>query len=625
MAERLGLTQVAVSGQHSPRNRWGRPVVGPSEDLDRILALPVRTIDISRPPDFPYLERLKKPPGPCRCAEMNRACCREALPLQAWTLFEAFVYRRCAGAIGVGHGKELLCMLLPLVLRDVQSAVLLIPSDMREAFAYDWDYYSQHWHLPNLVGGGGDFHAGRPRLKVLTYGELQQPRRPVELKRWEPDAVIANEAHNLSGLSGVRWTRLLECMSDRPNCVFVPVTGTMTKDGVEDYAHLLALSHGEQSPAPISSEAVEEWGQAINPVKPGGKLPALMGHLSRLCRPGETVRQAYSRRVWRETAGIVATGEGSIPCPLVIGERQLPVIPDNVAQALRETRTSGHRPDDLELIGGDYLEDGEEFDAEAAKKRCLLELSSGFYYRWIFPRGEAPELIDHWRSVRRAMNSEIGEVLQNPRPYFDSPKLVTDAATRALAGEEGTPERPVWQSRFWKLWLEVRDTVYHETEAVWLSDWVARDAVAWALERPGIVWYANIAFGDKLQELSGLRRYDDASQVSDLIRERGRESILCSYKSCGTGKNLQAFRRNLFAEPFSDAGMGEQYLGRTHRHGQQAPEVEAWFYRHTPEVRQRLARAYQLARYTEATTPNRQKLCYASWNCPRPEASEDHG
>lgn len=622
MRGRLGLSPVAVAGQGTPRSKFRRPVVQPSADLDRICALPVREVDISKPPEFPFLERLKKPAGDCKCAAMGRPCAREALPLQAWSLLEAYLYQRLAGAIGVGHGKELLCLLLPLVLQGIETAILLIPSDMREAFAYDWEYYSQHWILPNLVGAGGNWNPGVPRLKVLTYGEIQQPRRPVELKRWKPDVVIANEAHNLAGVTGVRWTRLLECMQEFLGCKFIPVTGTMMKDGVEDYAHLLGLSHGEQSPVPLDPDTVEEWGLALDLPKPGGKVPALMGALSKLCRPGETVHQAFRRRVWAQTPGILATSEGSLATPLVIDERVPPAIPENLAQALKETRSTGHRPDEVELIEGDLLEDGEEFDAEAAKQRCLLELSSGFFYRWIFPRGEAPEVIEHWRSVRRAMNSEIAEVLQNPRPYFDSPKLVVDAAERALAGLEGTPEAPVWRSRFWELWKRTRDTVEHETEAVWLSDFLARDAVEWARTKPGIVWYSTTAFGDKLQELSGLRRYDDASQVGALLRETGKESILCSFKSCGTGKNLQAFHRNLFAEVPPDKGLCEQHLGRTHRRGQQAPEVLFWLYRHTPEVRAQYARAYRLACRVEADTLNKQRLCYAAWSCPRPTETE---
>lgn len=98
-----------------------------------------------------------------------------------------------------------------------------------------------------------------------------------------------------------------------------------------------------------------------------------------------------------------------------------------------------------------------------------------------------------------------------------------------------------------------------------------------------------------------------------LLSERGDRSIVASIRAHGTGKNLQAFSRNLFANQFSDAAVGEQVLGRTHRQGQLADEVTAEVYRHTPVVIDALNRARMLAGYIEGTMGGSQKLLRATY------------
>src|SRR6266849_1384248 len=121
LAARLGYTDVAVEGQATPPSRHGRPSVGKSADLDRILALPIRK-EVSLL-DFSFLQKANEA---CRCAEMRRPCARALLPIQAQALTEAATLNGMVGAIGVGHGKELICELLPLVMRDCKTAILLI-------------------------------------------------------------------------------------------------------------------------------------------------------------------------------------------------------------------------------------------------------------------------------------------------------------------------------------------------------------------------------------------------------------------------------------------------------------------------------------------------------------------
>jgi len=54
----------------------------------------------------------------------------------------------------------------------------------------------------------------------------------------------------------------------------------------------------------------------------------------------------------------------------------------------------------------------------------------------------------------------------------------------------------------------------------------------------------------------------------------------------------------------------EQLLGRTHRMGQEADEVECWVYLHTEELRAGMAKAFVDAKFLEETL-GVQKLNYA--------------
>jgi hypothetical protein len=606
----MGLTDRRVDGPlgYIP-STMRRPVIQDSPDLQRIKALPERELDTSKQhPGVVVggLDWLKKDNPACKCAALGRPCAKNLLPSQGWALWEAWENDGALLSIGVGHGKELIFELLPLVMRDVKTAVLLIPPDMREQFALDWEFYGQHWHQPNLVGGS-TFVAGRPRLQVIAYSELSHERFTDTLRQLKPDLIMLNEAHNCARTVSTRGGRFYNYCAETPHCRVVPGSGTMIVRSIEDSSALSALALGAGSPFPINKDTSKDWARALDPVPPRGKLKALPGALLQLARPGETADQAFKRRR-RTTPGVIDTVETSVPNALNVHLRAPAQAPLEVIKALKSTRETGTRPD------------GEEFTQETLVAKCLREIASGFYYRWTYPRGEPVELIKEWFAARQAWNREVRELLLYPQPHLDSPLLASKAAIRYLAGRKGTYEAPVWPSRSFRDWREIHKRVQPVPREVWLSDWLARDAAAWAAAGRGIVWYSNVAFGRRVAELSGLRLYEGGDKNSaELIRESGRKSVICSIKAHGTGKNLQMFSRSLVAELPHDAAKWEQLIGRTHRHGQLVDPVEVWVYQHTPEVQAGFKRAIELAEFVERTTPNRQKLCFASysWAAPR--------
>ena len=148
---------------------------------------------------------------------------------------------------------------------------------------------------------------------------------------------------------------------------------------------------------------------------------------------------------------------------------------------------------------------------------------------------------------------------------------------------------------------------------MWLDDWLARDAVAWARERPGIVWFKHTALGHKIAELGGLPYFGRGKEAEAAIKlEDGSRSIVASIPSHNTGRNLQgAFSRNLVVEPSSSGRVWGQLLGRTHRYGQPKDTVTCDVVLHTDEFVGAYANAMRKVEYVYATTFETNRLLFA--------------
>lgn len=615
LAARLGLTNVAIPEERilSDKPRFGRPAVGPSRDLDRVMSLPRRAVNPADPSAAEKWTRLLRSPNndPCDCRERWGSCLHKLLPIQGWGLEEAANAGGLLGLIGVGHGKTGLDILLPMVVPGCKVALLLIPPNLKPQFLQrDFPQWAKHWRVPNLAHGRY-FTPGLPVLHVVAYSELSGAAATDLLERIQPDLIIADEAHNLRRREAARTKRFLRYFAGRSadGLRLCALSGTLTTRSLKDYAHLAEHALGERSPLPLHWPTVEEWAGAVDAEGPNS-LAAPIGALRRLCAEGESAREGFRRRLV-ETTGVVATEASALGTSLVIAERKVKHVPQEVRDAIAGVNLTWQRPD------------GEELTDAMTKARVCRELACGFFYRWIWPRGEPKELITEWLAARKEWHKELREKLKTAREHADSPLLLTRAAIRWHDGfvhveEDGTrQEYPphtrhplTWASMHWPRWREVRDACKPETEAVWISDYLVRDAVAWALDDVGIVWYTHAAFGEAVAALSGLPLYGPGTEASTaILTENGKGSIIASAKAHGTGKNLQAFSKNLIANLPDD---WEQLLGRTHRQGQLADEVGVDIYRHVPELVDAFEAALHRARYVQETTGSPQKLIYAS-------------
>lgn len=580
---------------------------GEVSDIERILTLPRRT-----PPSEEeqakmarmMTARLRRHNPSCDCAELQpevvargqNPCIMDLWPLQGWYLFEAAEMGGVLGPISVGGGKTGIDILTAMVVPGCRTAVLLIPSSLRQQFQRDYLVWSQHFEVPTLVGGVGPFASGKPLLDVVTYSELSIERNAVWLKARRPDVIIADEVQALKDRSSTRTSRFLRYFAECPDTKFFCHSGSMTTRSVRDYVHLSALSLKDGSPTPLDPGVADAWAEVLDPVV---GPPAEPGELRRLCRMGESVRRGFHRRLV-ETKGVVATADTRIATGLRFSTRVPPPIPAAVEEALKKVRRDEQRPDGEELI--DALEIA----------TCARQVAAGFYLYWAYPLGEPQDLIEEWFRRRQAWNKALRERLRHRSDHLDSPKLLRDAAVRGHEGYSG--DLPVWRSPAWAPWAEVADLVQPVTRVKWISDWLMRDAAEWGAKRPGIIWYENSAVGQEVARIGGFTLYGSGPEAADgIAREVGNRTIVASIKAHGTGRNLQNFSRNLFLQLPSDGGTYEQTLGRTHRPRQPAEFVTAVFYQHTEEYRGALEKATEYARYTRDTMGVAQKLLYGRW------------
>lgn len=582
------------------------PAVKSSPDLTRILAIPRRP-----PVRDPVREaalvalmngRLRRENPKCACAALGRPCITSLKPAQAWALYEAGIVGGTFGIIGVGHGKTGLDILAPLVVPGCKVAVILAPPGLRAQFWSDFLVWREHFKVPSLVmddGNSAIVRGGAPVLHFIPFSKLSRPEATALLDSINPDTVIIDEAHRARHATAAMTKRIIRRFAAAPDTRLLCWSGTMTASSVKDYAHLAAFSLRENSPLPLDPNVAEEWATALD----ASENPAPAGALEALGEgPLET---AFHRRLV-ETRGVISTTTGAVDAAINLMQRTVKV-PAEVAKLLDRLR----RPD---VEGGWTRPDGEELVDILEVKACARQLACGFYYRWKFPKGEPEELITSWFAKRKAYMQAVREKLKRGTEHLDSPKLLENAAERYLSGYKGP--LPLWDCEAYPAWREIRDAVYHEQDVVWVDEYLARDTAEWIHKNRGVVWYAYDAFAERVAALSGAPKHGGGPDCGPRIdAEDGSRSILASIKAHGTGRDglQRKFRTQLVANPPASGAEWEQLLGRLHRIGQDADEVDVHVYRHTEEYRDAIDSAVRKAKYIEATLGTYQKLLVA--NC----------
>jgi hypothetical protein len=588
-----------------------RAAVRGSEDLDRILALPRRepvAAGSARARALVELmtERLRRPDRPpgseCGCLALGRRrCIVELLFEQAWALYEASLVGGLLAPIGVGGGKTLLDLLMPMVVSDCKVAALFVPPGLVDQLRDEYLAVREHFRVPSIVlpDGSGYYVTGAPVLHVIPYSKFSRKEATDRLEKLKPDLCLADEAHNFKNPKSVRTGRFMDFFAEHPDTRLCAWSGSITSKSIKDFAHLVAFALGDGSPLPLDPDHWDSWAAAIDP----SDWPAPLGALRRFLDlyGVKSIWEALRLHITRTRGVVTTTSAGSCPASIYLRERGGVSMPRRLREMIADVESSWTRPD------------GEEFVEALEVAACVDQLASGFYYRWRFPTRPPLELVEEWYAARRAWNREVRDELRDRRPHLDSPELLKNAAERYERGYDG--DLPSWCSETWARWRDVKDKVPHEKDVVWVDDYLVKDAADWARSRRGIVWYEHSAFGPAVAKAAGVPLFVGGKKSGDELRAwSGKTSCVITWNSRGTGwDGLQRiYDEQLVANPPQDGGLWEQLIGRTHRLGQESDEVAVHCYRHAPEFRDALDRALVLAKYIEGISGNKQKLLSAN-------------
>lgn len=512
--------------------------------------------------------------------------------IQAQALTEFGIEGGLFGPIRVGAGKTLISLLAPYI-SEARRPLLLLPAKLIEKTKREARALAVHWPILNYI-------------RFLSYELLGRVQAQHLLDQYQPDLIIADEAHKLKNKKAACTKRVARYMQAHPTCQFVAMSGTFTKRSVKDFAHILFWCLKHKSPIPFSYTEIEDWAGALDEKKDHDPTDRVgIGALTLLHNEEERIdpdvlnatRRAFKRRL-HETSGIVATSGGFVDCSLTIsalwGDDEIQMRPE-IDAAFEKLRKEWAAPDDWKLSDPMSI------------WRVARELSLGFYYVW------DPRPPPDWASAHKEWAACCREILTTNRRNLDSELQVTNAV------EDG---HYPWAKPILDQWCKIKPFFSPNSVPVWIDDSVVRACATWAQREPGIVWVEHTAFAEALAKHARLSYYgkQGKDKLGRYIEDHpAGESLIASVASNAEGRNLQhKWHRNLVTSWPANGMQCEQLIARTHRDLQEADEVTVELVCTSIAHIDAFAQSMKDARYEEEMS-GPQKLLYADRLVPEPE------
>ncbi len=244
----------------------------------------------------------------------------------------------------------------------------------------------------------------------------------------------------------------------------------------------------------------------------------------------------------------------------------------------------------------------DSFASPAIAPSGSLETLSKAFHRLLHICLKLAKPPDPWRNARRDWSAFVRETLSRSRT-LDSELQVVQACD---AGRLPNVTLEAWRA--------IRDSFTPNVVAMWHDDSAIKVCLEW-MKQPGIVWTEHDLFARRLAEVSGCKYFgakglsDDGEAVEDTDHSK---AIILSIDANKEGRNLQEkWSRNLITAPPEGADIWQQMLGRTHRPGQLADEVEVDVLLGCKEHANAWRRALAAAESIRDTTGADSKLLFA--------------
>jgi hypothetical protein len=491
-------------------------------------------------------------------------------PVQAASLVEA---KTCGGLLccaGVGWGKTLISFLIPKVI-NAKKPVLIVPANLKRSTVLLYLQYKKHWQLPKLTIG-----------KYSTLSNFKENL----LTRMEPDCLIFDEVHKIKNLKASRTKCVLKYLKKHPYTKIYGLSGTITKDSLFDYWHLLKWILKDGSPLPFDWPEANLWDLAIStkadnyffqkvdpgPIMNWSDKPTNKKFI--FANRKKIGRQGYRNRL-KSTPGVIITENQSCSSSIIFNDQKID-FSSKMRKIYKECEETWINPDNNELCSPLEL------------YNLLRQLSFGFYLKW---KDSPPQ---KWKLARANWISERKDLLRYKRKY------------RSFGHIENDCEKGIINSQNYEIWKKVEKTFKPKTIAVWLDKSILRKFIT--PKKPTLIWYHHICIADILAE-----KYQIYPSTTNPDKLDKAYTIALSMSHI-IGKNLQLWSNNLVLDLPSSGVTWEQLIGRTHRQGQFDDEINFWIPRHTPILRKSFDHAIIEAEYQQDTTEQKHKLLAARFN-----------
>ncbi len=298
-------------------------------------------------------------------------------PVQALALHDIASHGGGFLPIGVGEGKTLIFALAGFVL-GAKKPMGLLPAGLIEKTERELRELAKHWLVPT-------------NLRLFSYEMLGREQAAEELDQYEPDAFIGDEIHRLKNLSAACTRRVARRMAKHPKTPFVGMSGTVMRDSVHDFAHILFWCLKERAPLPMESHELDDWAGVLDEPKATrfGEEPERTepGALLELCSAEELREQPYTaarlgfRRRLTETPGVVATaGDGENVGSSISLTGHVYKMSSATDEHFHRLRSAMQTPDGWELMSG---VDVWRVSRELALGLHYVRVDRGRYRQWL--------------------------------------------------------------------------------------------------------------------------------------------------------------------------------------------------------------------------------------------------
>lgn len=451
-------------------------------------------------------------------------------PIQAAALRECFQIGGVWCAARVGAGKTLIAGLLASAYED-ERPLIVVPGGHEDKTELEFAAYRKAgWQLSH-------------KLQITTYSAISRDADERLLRAYHPGMLICDEVDKLRrvapGGSGTA-ARVAQWMACNPRTKFACMSGTMFKEGLKDYAHILNWALKDNAPVPQLPTDISQWHQGLK--GDSGYWPKMRAGLG--VESGD-VCQAFRERLWF-SPGVLISVDVFDGVPL---ELERVSFDPGTRDALAHLYDTGELPDGLDVLLAE--EDSEEDSGPGTTWAAERQLALGFYYK---PDPAPPQ---EWAKKRRRYFRWV-------RAQIIAGNFKTELQARRWAIRQGLRERFEWE--------EIQPTFEPRFVPVWLNDRALDYCKDWGREG-GIIWTDHRAFAARLSAETGWAWFAGGGRDRQgrMIEQCTDRTIIASRQANGTGRNLQRWCRGLVTALPGNGRDVEQLLGRQHREGQTRP------------------------------------------------------